>query len=135
MYIPSDTTSYDPRILRIAFFDFKHVHIRTILSCLHDYADLNVLYLCIRFMNHRYTNLPGRVSILKILDYRLDELRSQCDQTILTEIRTFIIKFRVVEIKDYQAYVHDYPQYDTKNFFTTDVLKDLITVLRDDEVR
>lgn len=126
---------YDIRLIRITCFDYKNTKIRDIIGCLRDYSNISVVHLCIRFINHRYTHLRGRVSILNILDTRLETLRSQCDETILEEIRTFMIKFKVIEIKDYQAYIHDYPEYDTKNFFTTDVLKELITVLRDDEVR
>ena len=126
---------YDIRLIRITCFDFKHTKIHDIIGCLRDYSNISVVHLCIRFMNHRYTYLPRRAHVLKILDARLEELRTQCDTTILGDIRTFIIKFKVIEIKDYQAYIHDYPEYDTKNFFTTDVLKELITVLRDDGVR
>jgi hypothetical protein len=129
------TIAYDTRLLHIAFFDYKNANIYSIIGCLTSYSDVNVLHLCIRFMNHRYINLPSRAKLLNILDTRLSELRSQCSPTTLGEIRTFIIKFKVIEIKDYQAYVHDYPEYNTQNFFTTDVLKDLITILRDDAVR
>lgn len=119
----------DQRLVDIAGLEYGKVTMTDILGCLKDYFNLTVLYVCLRYINKRYLHLPNRAQLIALLNSRLALLRQYCTESILKEVRTFILRYKAAEIKDHLAYVHDYPIYTKTSFFTSEVVDDLVTIL------